>query len=405
MPLCSGWFRFPHKRAAKDGVVRLDLPLRKTRESASEEGASGRNLSVCLASNVGDGQQLYNGLIYESCDVIASMGSATIVAPPAVRSSSWWRLAALAKRAATGLPLPPALPSRLEQNYDLFFYMCMRPDNLLALTSIKNWRQRSGVAAAFLWETWSQQAERYRSYLRLLDDFDHVFLFNPNSVARIQSYTSAKCSYLPAAVDCLSATPWPEPVDRLIDVYGMGRTVEPVHDQLVELTRRDQLFYLWDRGPGEAVSGYSQARLRTYHLIRRSRFFTSFNFRLGSKLSESGGEEAIPARVFEGTAGGAVLIGEAPDLPEYRELFDWPDALIKIPDEPLDMEAFYAELMEQPERIRRAGIVNSAQALRRHDWAYRWESILQTLGLPVPAGVGQRKQQLVDLARIAEASL
>ncbi|WP_246045365.1 glycosyltransferase [Rubellimicrobium roseum] len=337
---------------------------------------------------------------------MAAMTGATVIAPESVPENLAGRMVSLAQRSLTGLPRHNARPQSVTDQYDLFFYVAMQPHNLLYLKAMQGWREQSRKAVAFLFETWSSQAHRDRHYLRLLDQFDHVFLFNPNSVAEVQKHTSTPCSYLPAGVDVLFATPYPNPMARSIDVYGMGRTVETVHEQLIELTQQRKLLYVWDRGPGQAVTGFWQARLRTYHLIRNSRMFTSFNFRNANKKGEEGRpEEAIPARVFEGTAAGSILIGSAPRVPEFERLFDWPDALIEIPMNPVDMAGFYAELQAQPERLRRASIINAAQALRRHDWSYRLEDILRAVDLPVPAGVQERKLKLAGLADLAESQL
>jgi hypothetical protein len=366
----------------------------------------GTGLRVLVSSDFREGMHLYNGLVYEACTAISSMAGGELIAPESLSSSPARKIASGLKRLATGTALANCETQKVRDECDLFLYICMRPDNLANLAAIHDWRRKSRVAAAYLFETWSARVAEYGAYLRLLDNFDYVFLFNPGSVAAVQRFTTAKCVYLPAAVDCLIATPFPDPPSRPIDVYGMGRTDERVHEQLVDMSQDNQLFYVWDRGPGLATTGFAQARTRTYHLIRHSRFFTSFNFTVGGvKLRESAGEEAIPARVFEGTAAGAVLIGLAPNVPEFGKLFDWPDALIEIPTDPVDMRSFYSELQADPERIRRAGIVNATQALRRHDWAYRFEAMLDIMGLPIPDAVCSRKRRLSQLAEIADSYL
>jgi hypothetical protein len=170
------------------------------------------------------------------------------------------------------------------------------------------------------------------------------------------------------------------------------------------MAEQRKLFYVWDHSNAPATAGYPAARFRTYNFIRHSRLFLSFNFGTGAqKKKESGGEDAIPARVFEAAAGGAVMIGSAPRVPEFDALFPWPDAHIELPLHPVDMATFYGELQRQPERLRRAGNLNAVQSLRRHDWAYRWEEILRMLDLPIPPGVAERKAKLSALADQAEA--
>ncbi len=365
-----------------------------------------RPLRICIASHYGYGGALYNRLVYEACTAIASMTDAVIVAPGPARHSTAWQTLSVAKHAITGAPFSSIETYRMTEDFDLFLFVGMRPQDLNVLDSIKGWRQHSHTAAAFLFETWSGLVEDKRSYYHRLDPFDEVFLFNAASVAKVQAVTRAHVSHLPAAVDCLAATPYPRPAPRPIDVLSIGRTDQTVHDQLVEMTERRDLLYVWDLAPGAMKTGYDEARFRTYHMIRNSRLFTSFNFHIAAeKCRESRGEDAVPARVFEGAAAGAVMIGTAPTVPDYAPLFDWPDALIEMPMNPVDMEEFYAELQADPERLRRAGIRNAAESLRRHDWAYRWEEMLQRLDLPAPPGLETRKARLGRLATLADADM
>jgi hypothetical protein len=96
------------------------------------------------------------------------------------------------------------------------------------------------------------------------------------------------------------------------------------------------------------------------------------------------------------------MIGSAPQCPEFNQLFDWPDAVIEIPPDPVDMRGILANLTENPDRIMRASISNVTQSLRRHDWIYRWEQVLNSLGFEVSPAVRARKARLESLARKAE---
>lgn len=366
----------------------------------------GRPLRVCIASHYGYGEALYNRLVFEACAAIATMADATIVAPRPKPMGKIIQTVSLAKHAVTGVPLSAVETVTVDEDFDLFLFVAMRPQDLVCLDSIKGWRGRSRKAAAFLFETWSALVDEKRGYYGRLDPFDEVFLFNAASVPRVQRVTTARCSHLPAAVDCLAATPYPRPAHRPIDVFTMGRTHQAVHERLVEMTRRQELLYVWDLPAGKMAGSYAEARFRSYHMIRSSRLFTSFNFHIAAdKGRESRGEDAVPARVFEGAAAGAVMIGTAPTVPDFAPLFDWPDALIEMPTEPVDVEAFYAELQASPERLRRASVLNASQSLRRHDWAYRWEEMLRRLDLPAPPAVAERKARLAALASHAEGDL
>jgi hypothetical protein len=153
------------------------------------------------------------------------------------------------------------------------------------------------------------------------------------------------------------------------------------------------------------VSDFAQARFLTLNYIKRCRYFIAYDLQVGPKAIESAGEIALPGRLFEGAAGGAVMIGTEPRCPEFRELFDWPDALIEIPVEPDDIRAVLADLDAKPERLARIRATNAVESLRRHDWAYRWKTVLETLGFPPTEGVKARIAKLDALAAIGEGSI
>jgi Glycosyl transferases group 1 len=362
---------------------------------------------VLVGSNYNDQMPLYNALSYEFCRIVAETSSGTVAAPDASPRNIVQNLSAMALATATralNIKRPTRLqPITVDDDYDLFFYVCMDANHLPELQSMRGWRQRCRKAAAFLFETWSSQLERERRHLKLLDEFDHVFLFNRASVPNVQSFTSAPCSFLSAGADCLLASPYPDSPERVIDVYSMGRRSESTHLQFLEMARRSEIFYVFDAGSGLRVYDFGEARFLTLNYIKRSRYFVAYNHSVGPKAKQMAGEEALPARIFEGAAGGAVMIGSAPRCPEFDELFNWPDAIIEIPVEPEDISSILRELDSDPERLQRASFMNATQSLRRHDWVYRWEHVLTSLGFDPPPGVLARKAALTRLAEAAEA--
>jgi hypothetical protein len=56
---------------------------------------------------------------------------------------------------------------------------------------------------------------------------------------------------------------------------------------------------------------------------------------------------------------------------------------------------------ERQDRIRRTGVV---QALTRHDWVYRWEAVLKTVGLELRQEGLERKDRLKKLAETVSQS-
>jgi hypothetical protein len=361
---------------------------------------------VLVASNYNDGMALQNGLCFEFADLIARSCNADVIAPVNGEHGAGSRfvrtMVSHGRRALGFSRISRIQAERVREKYDAFFYICMNPNSLAELQSIQGWRENCGKAAAFVFETWSSQLQRNKAHLKLLDQFDHVFIYNKSSIPNLRKFTTAPCSFLAAGADCIAASPYPASPTRCIDVYSMGRRLDSAHAQLFEMARNGEIFYIYDAGGGLHVYDYAQARFLTLNYIKRSRYFTAYSLDAGPKAQESSGEQAIATRLFEGAAGGSIILGTPPQAPEFHELFDWPDAVVEIPAEPDNMRAIYYDLEAQPERMERARFMNATQSLRRHDWVYRWEHVLQTLGFDSPAGVVARKNKLAMLADRAE---
>ena len=100
-----------------------------------------------------------------------------------------------------------------------------------------------------------------------------------------------------------------------------------------------------------------------------------------------------------------MILGTAPQCPEFRQCFDWPDAVIEVSPESGDIAAVIDELDAQPERTERVRRTNAARCLRRHDWVYRWERVLATIGMEPLPQLHDRKARLSEIAAAALASV
>lgn len=141
--------------------------------------------------------------------------------------------------------------------------------------------------------------------------------------------------------------------------------------------------------------------------VKRSRYFIGFSpaSLAGGKTDKVAGEQVLPGRLFEGASGGAVILGSAPRCPEFDEFFDWPDAVIEIAPDGSDLVSVMDNLDASPdwvERVRQSNVVN---CLRRHDWGYRWEHILTTIGVERLPRLSDRKARLSRMASMVTNSL
>jgi hypothetical protein len=311
-------------------------------------------------------------------------------------------------RKGLGLKNAPTIERvELDQNYDVFFFVAWSPQSFVELSRIRNWRSRCKIAVAYLIELWSSTLEEDRQYLRMLDQFDHVFLLHSASIARLSAYTDAPCSFLAPAVDCLIATPYPSPPERVVDVYSMGNRAAEPHRQLVALAERRNFFYLYDSlsSGNSQVKDWREHRLLLANTIKRTRYFMGFHPAAVANSRKVAGEHVLPSRLFEGAAGGAVILGNAPQCAEFKEYFDWPDAVIEVSPQTTDIAAVIEDLDAQPERIARVRRTNAMRCLQRHDWVYRWEHILSAIGMEPLPQLHERKSRLSEVAAAAMSPL
>ena len=109
-------------------------------------------------------------------------------------------------------------------------------------------------------------------------------------------------------------------------------------------------------------------------------------------------QEEIGSRHFEGAAGGAVMIGEPPQCATFHTHFDWPDAVVRMQwntDRPYDV---IRALEEDPERVARIRADNLRHSLLRHDWVYRWQQVLDVVGMQGTPALHARKRMLLRFA-------
>lgn len=334
---------------------------------------------------------------FEFEDVISQIDAAELLAP---RFDLSTRRHAVTKKIAYHLPLVlnPGIPKRrFDRDYDLFFAVCGDPSDLLRIHNLGNWRERCRKAVCLIDELWIRQMGSYRNYLRLLQPFDHVFLYYRNSVKPLAKRITSSCSYLPPGVDTIRLCPYPEAPERSVDVYSIGRRSAVTHQALLEMAAKRDLFYIYDSTTADQVIDPDEHRDLFANIVKRSRYFI-VNPGLIDRPEVRGEQIEIGNRYFEAAASGTLMIGERPQNDAFAELFDWPDSLIDLPYGSPSIAEVINDWDRQPERQNRARRTSVAQSLVRHDWIYRWETILQAMDMaPAPRAV-ERRLRLSNLA-------
>ena len=344
---------------------------------------------------------------YEFEDVISSVMDAEMAAPEKLDGVELSRKAyklvryLSGSRDLAGAVVRPLAPRRGDEEYDLFLPVFSHPHQLFALSCVPDWRKRCRKAVCFVVEAWAELLPGY--LLELLSEFDHVFIAAQHVVGTVSRLIGRPCTYMPQGVDALRFCPWPDSPVRSIDVCNIGRRSPVTHGKLLERARQGRFFYYYDTIKPAAkevtfhVNSGSEHRLLLANLLKRSRYFIANRARANQPELTRGRDE-IAGRFFEGAAAGTILLGDPPEIEEFRSRFDWPDAVIPMPFDAPGVLDRVAELDSDPRRQERIRKENVANALLRHDWVHRLRTMLEAVGVAAPARMLAREARLASLA-------
>ena len=292
---------------------------------------------------------------------------------------------------------------RLRKNYEVFIAVCASFLDLPYINAVERWRDHCKIGVCWLDELWVAGIPNYKYWLPALTQFDYVFLGTRGTVSALSHAANRTCYWLPGGVDALRFSSFPDPAARVVDVYSIGRRYEGIHQEMLKAAERGEIFYVYDTHAGGGLTevyDYRQHRELFASMVKRSRYFTVAAAKADER-GETAGQVEIGHRYFEGTAAGAVMIGEAPDCDAYRELFGWPEAVIPIQPDGCDTTAVLQELGSSPERMAAISKRNTKEALLRHDWLHRWSEMFRIAGIEQSPRKAAREQRLKDLADLS----
>lgn len=296
---------------------------------------------------------------------------------------------------------PGVTPTKLSRDYDLFLACIERPSELLNLASIGDWKKRCRRSVCWLVEFYVKDLPLFRSAIEILSRFDYVF-FMFNSYEPFVQTANVGGGYLPAGIDAALFCPYPAPPRRFIDVLSIGRRSANTHQALLKLAREQQAHYVYDTINDLLAYDLAEHRFMMANMAKRSRYFITNPGKINA-TEETGGQVEFGYRYFEGAAAGTILIGEQPRNRQFPKVFDWPDAVIDLPWDSDAIADVIRDFDGQPERQQAARMNSILACLERHDWVYRWESILSNSGLAPTARFQERKARLRHLAELVRA--
>ena len=346
---------------------------------------------------------------FEFEDVIRSIEAADLAAPrvnPTDFSNPFVNRCVKALELRTPLIITrkeKPVPITLTRDYEVLFLMCQRPSDLRLLDALVGWRERCKKVVCWIEELWAGSL-KWERVLEPIKNFDHAFIGCRGTVRPLQEATGVACTYGLPAVDVVRFTPFPHQPTRSIDCYSMGRRAPASHEALYRRAQESNFHYIYDTVPAQTkVYDVAQHRTLLASFIMRSRYFVANKAKLDMG-EQTGGQEEVGLRFFEGIAGGAVLIGNEPNCETFDRHFNWPDSCIHVDWNSEAIVEVMDELDRDPERVANIQRRNAVESLRRHDFGYRWRNVLETLGLDPQPELAEREARLHAIAEAAEAA-
>ena len=285
---------------------------------------------------------------------------------------------------------------RLTREYDLFIAICQDYCDLPYINAISEWRERCKTGICWIDEIWAASIPGYKHWLHALSQFDYIFVGCKGSVGPLSDAIGRTCHWLPGGVDALRFCPYPKAPDRVVDVYSIGRRREEVHQALLNASAQG-VFYVYDSflASNTGVYDHRQHRDLYANMAKRSRYFVVSAAKMDDEATR--GQIEVGYRYYEGAAAGTVMIGQAPDCGAFRELFDWPEAVIPMQLDGSDVVTTLNGLNSDPARTWAIRQRNTVGALSRHDWVYRWKEMFRVAGIQPLPGMARREASLRKL--------
>jgi len=336
----------------------------------------------------------YRCILSEFEDLICQMDSVELLRPRPKERFKYGTRAAQRLAVDYAIAFNPGIPKqKVDRGYDIFFAFCQFAKDLLHVESVVGWEKCSKVSVCWLDEIWLSEFHKYRYYLDILSKFDLVVTSTKSSLEALNEVVGDKASFLPLGIDSVLFCPYPDPPARAIDMYSIGRRSEITHNELMKMAKENNFFYIYDSINGDRVINSKQHRQLFASIAKRSKYFLVNPGKFDTP-GETNTQSEIGSRFFEGCAAGTIMIGERPNCDVFEDIFYWPDAVISMPFDAKNIADIIGELERDPERRKRISSKNVIEALNKHDWLYRWKSILRKTGMEPLTKMMERQNSL-----------
>ena len=293
--------------------------------------------------------------------------------------------------------LPPTSFGPAVSGLGHVFFLAHGVWDLCLLEQLRSLRRSAATVSVWIPEVWPRDLQNPKIRHECYSMIDHLFVGIEEAVEPFASFApNAEIHVLKPAADVRKFAPADPFLPRGISVLGIGRRDQNQHRQILEWANTRQALYMYDTVKGQAADWQEhRSALSGYYQHTN---VAVCNFAKHDSPAIHGGLRVLPGRLFEGLASGAVLVGVPPDEARQRRV------LGQTVVEPLDASgrglACMLDRFSHPHEAEPIRIRNLALACRGHDWAHRWRSAFEAIGIPVPFGLQNR---IDDLAKRADA--
>lgn len=263
------------------------------------------------------------------------------------------------------------------------------------LEFLPNWRTRFDLVSAYIFDTYNTPSNisLFSRFTKLINRIDHLFIPMTEVIDDYRNTFTTNIEMIPMAADVLGFGKLK--IDRYIDIMAYGRQFLP-HKNTLENTyntrNSPRIFYHTSHFQIGMIHDFYEHRRLFWKLLQNSKIAFAYDgiYTNPERFKCS----FIAQRYFECIATGCVIVGKAPSCSEMKEIFGWKDSTLEIPMKENDLIPWLEELLENEDYLQEVQSRNYYNALKFHDWRYRFAQILDFIGLEKPSSLKEELSKL-----------
>jgi Glycosyl transferases group 1 len=281
----------------------------------------------------------------------------------------------------------------LDGEYDLCFLAVFQPDDIRALAVLDGVRRHCRRVVVYVFDAWAASTVSLRRHRRLWSLCDKVFVSFPAAVDAWRTHIDCPVEYLPQAIDPERFRPR---ADKPIDVLSVGRRLESVHRQLLDIAARHDLWYQFSESRATTAIDLDDSQFLLARLCRSARIQICWPVEITNPETKRSGYTSadgspVTARWFEAAASGSIVMGTRPASPEFDRLFPSRAFVRELPRASLhELERELLRALTDDEDLRsREALADHVRT--HHSWQARCVEILKGCARPAHPAEGNER--------------